>query len=137
MASEQDGDSTRKDGYSLELFTSMELPERFICILCNKVLRDTIRCPVPLGTRACLSCYKIALEMEHAQYLTRPILRFIQTGFLTEKSENYFVICENKDNGCNWSEVHILNSQFRRAICEHCRHSVVLLNHKRSVPTSQ
>ena len=58
MASEQIGDSAQKDGYSLELFSSLELPERFICVLCKKVLRDAIRCPLSFGTRACLNCYK-------------------------------------------------------------------------------
>ena len=62
MASEQSGDSTRKDGYSLELFTSLELPARFICVLCKKVLRDAVRCPLSFGTRACLNCYKNSIR---------------------------------------------------------------------------
>lgn len=62
MASEQVGDSTQKDGYSLELFSSLELPERFICILCKKVLRDAVRCPLSLGTRACLNCYNNSIR---------------------------------------------------------------------------
>ena len=62
MASEQSGDSTRKDGYSLELFTSLELPARFICLLCKKVLRDAVRCPLSFGTRACLNCYKNSIR---------------------------------------------------------------------------
>ena len=62
MASEQRGDSTRKDGYSLELFTSLELPARFICVLCKKVLRDAVRCPLSFGTRACLNCYKNSIR---------------------------------------------------------------------------
>lgn len=62
MVSEQSGDSTRKDGYSLELFTSLELPARFICVLCKKVLRDAVRCPLSFGTRACLNCYKNSIR---------------------------------------------------------------------------
>lgn len=62
MASEQSGDSTGKDGYSLELFTSLELPPRFICVLCKKVLRDAVRCPLSFGTRACLNCYKNSIR---------------------------------------------------------------------------
>ena len=30
--------------------------------------------------------------------------------------------------------MHILNCEFRRAMCEHCRHSVVLLNHQKECP---
>ena len=34
--------------------------------------------------------------MEHAQYLTRVILQFIETSFLTEKSENYLLYARTK-----------------------------------------
>ena len=45
-------------GYNLEIFHKDVNIQRYICVICGKVLKDTAQMPqLNLPTRACLKCY--------------------------------------------------------------------------------
>lgn len=62
---EVDAPSSRV-GYSTKLFKNSQAIKKFICAICNNVLRDPVQIPQSVDPkRACSDCYKNNIRYSH------------------------------------------------------------------------